>query len=67
MEAEWTVSAVEMMGLLDAVRQLRRLSGDLASLRIALTGTRFETMEGRELAMVAKIAMTIARRRVGIR
>jgi hypothetical protein len=66
MDAQWTVSAVEMMGFLDAVRQLRRLSGDLTSLRTALTGTRCETMEGRELAMVAKTAMTMARRRAGI-
>jgi hypothetical protein len=65
MDAYWTDRANEMLAFLDPdnERQLSILRGDLAGLRNALKGTRFETMEDRELATVAATTVTLTRRR----
>jgi hypothetical protein len=65
MDAYWTDSANEMIAFLDPdnERQLHVLKGDLIGLRNALKGTRFDTMEDRELATVAATAITLTRRR----
>jgi hypothetical protein len=64
MDAYWTNCVNEVLGLLggDQAHRQRILSGDLASIRVALKGSRFETMEEREFAAVVAATRTTLRR-----
>lgn len=61
----WADSVDEMLSLLgsDLAYQERILTGDLASIRAALNGSRFEMTEDRELADIIAMALAASRKR----